>query len=168
MGVASLGRGQVGHVGVEGVAAPSAVGLRVSEVGVARPPPKRGAQIMGGAGSGPLPRTRPAALPTRPMRAIPPAPAKLRRRGHLRDGDAQGGVRRVDCRTEHGTALRSKGRFPLILRLGPRSVILKLPTMVLKGRKTRFAPAQVAGSMSSQVSQIVIRPKSKEGRLMPF
>src|SRR5262249_1763084 len=106
--------------------------LRVSEVEVARPPPKRVAQIMEGAGSDPLPRTRPAALRTRPMRVIPTAPDKLRRREHLGIGDAQGGVRRVDCRTEHGTALRSKGLFPLILRLGPRSVILKLPTMGLK------------------------------------
>jgi hypothetical protein len=47
-------------------------------------------------------------------------------------GDALGGVRRVDRRAEHDIALLSKGPLPLILRLGPRSLILKFPTGVLK------------------------------------
>src|SRR5439155_13678564 len=132
MGVAGLGRGQVGHVGVEGVAASSAVVLGVGEVDVAGPPPQRVAQIMEGAGPDPLPRARLAALRTRPMLVIATAQDELRGGQHLGIGDAQGGVRRVDCRTEHGIALLSKRLFPLILRLGPSSVSLKSPTMVLK------------------------------------
>src|SRR5262245_40352341 len=140
MGVAGLGRGQVGHVGVEGVAASSAVVLGVGGVDVAGPPPKRVAQIMEGTSPDPLPGARLAALRTRPMRVVPTARDELRGREHLGIGDAQGGVRRVDCRTEHGIALLSKRLFPLILRLEPSSVTIKSPTMVLKSPITwKFA-----------------------------
>ena len=55
MGVAGLGRGQVGHVGGEVAAAPGAVVLRVGELDVAGPAPHRVAQIMQGAGKDPVP-----------------------------------------------------------------------------------------------------------------
>jgi hypothetical protein len=108
--------------------------LGVGEADVAGPPPKRIAQIMEGAGPDPLPRARLAALRTRPMWVIPTTPDELRGRQHLGIGDAQGGVRRVDCRTEHGIAFLSKRLFSLILRLGPSSVIRKSPAMVLKSQ----------------------------------
>jgi hypothetical protein len=47
------------------------------------------------------------------MRVISTAPHPLRGREHLGIGDTQGGVRRVDGRTEHGIALPSQGLFPL-------------------------------------------------------
>src|SRR5262249_22759243 len=135
MGVAGLGRGQAGHVGVEGVAASGAGVLGGGEPDVARPPSEWGAQIMEGADPDPLPKARLAALRTRSMRVIPTARDDLGGREHLGVGDAQGRVRRVDCRAEHGVALLSKRLFPLILRLGPSSVTLKSPTLVLKSPK---------------------------------
>jgi hypothetical protein len=68
---------------------------------------------------------RPAALRTRSMRVIPTAPDDLRGREHLGIGDAQGGVRRVDCRAEHGVALRSKRLFPLILQRSAKELNLR-------------------------------------------
>jgi hypothetical protein len=107
------------------MATPDAVVLGVGEPDVAGPPPKRVAQIMEAASPDALPRARLAALRTRPMRVVATAPDELRGREHLGIGEAQGGVRRVDCRAEHGIALLNKGLFPLILRLEPSSVILK-------------------------------------------
>src|SRR3954451_21076015 len=138
MGVASLGRGQVGHVGGEVVAAPRAVMLRVSELDVTGPTSHRVAQIMQGACTDPIPRARLAAFRTWPMRVISTARYELRRREHLGIGNAQGGVRRVDSRTKHGNALPNQRLFSLILRLRPSSGILKSPAMVLKSLIFRF------------------------------
>jgi hypothetical protein len=55
MGVAGLGRGQVGQVGGEVAAAPGAVMLGVRELDVAGPAPHRVAQIMQGARKDPVP-----------------------------------------------------------------------------------------------------------------
>src|SRR5438067_9183043 len=119
MGVEGLGRGQVGHVSGEVEAAPSAVMLGVGELDLTGPAPHRVAQIMQGAGKNPVPGARLAAFRTRPMLVIPRASNELWTRKHLGIGDAQSGVRRVDCRTKHGIALLNKRRFSLILRLGP-------------------------------------------------
>src|SRR3954447_7105828 len=132
MGVESLGRGQIGHVGGEVVAAPRAVMLGVGEMDVTGTAPRRVAQIMQGAGPDAIPRARLAAFRTRPMLVIPTAPDVLRGREHLGIGDAQSGVQRVDCRTKHDNALPNQGPFPLILRLRPSFVILKSPAVVLK------------------------------------
>src|SRR4051794_16923431 len=100
MGVAGLGRGQVGHLRGEVMAAPSAVMLGVSDLDVTRPAPHRVAQIMQGAGKNSVPGTRLAAFRTGPMRVISTASNEFWGRKHLGIGDAQGGVRRVDCRTK--------------------------------------------------------------------
>jgi hypothetical protein len=71
------------------------------------------------------------------MLVIPTARDHPRRWEHLGIGDAQGGIRRVDCRTKHGNALLNQRLFSLILRLLPRSVILKSPVVVLKSLKSR-------------------------------
>ena len=76
----SLGRGQVGHVSGEVVAAPSAVMLGVGEVDLTGPAPHRVAQIMQGAGPDPIPGARLAAFRTGPMRVIATAPDALRGR----------------------------------------------------------------------------------------
>src|SRR5262245_36570096 len=99
MGVASLGRGQVGHVRGEVMAAPSAVMLGVGEVDVTRPAPHRVAQIMQGAGKNSVPGAGLAAFRTGPMLVISTASNELWGRKHLGIGDAQSGVRRRDCRT---------------------------------------------------------------------
>ena len=135
MGVVGPGHGQVGQVGGKEVAAPDAVMLGVSELEVTRPAPHRIAQIMQGAGPDPIPRARFAALRARPMLVISTAPDELRGRQQMGIGETQGGVWRVDCRAEHGVALRSKRLFSLILRLGPSSVIPKSPAMMLKSLK---------------------------------
>jgi hypothetical protein len=51
------------------------------------------------------------------MLVVATARDELRRREHLRIAEAQGGVRRVDCRTTHDDALPSQRLFSLILRL---------------------------------------------------
>ena len=127
MGVAGLGRGQVGHVSGEVVAAPGAVMLGVGEPDVTRPAPHWVAQIMQGAGKDPIPRAGLAAFRTGPMLVIATARDELWGRKHLGIGDAQSGVRRVDCRTEHGIALLNERLFSLILRLLPGFVILEIP-----------------------------------------
>ena len=132
MGVEGLGGGQVGHVGGEVVEAPGAVMLGVGEPEVTGPAPHRVAQIVQGAGTDPIPRAGLAAFRTRPMRVISTAPDELRGWEHLGIGDAQSGVRRVDCRRKHGNALPNKGPFSLILRLRPSFVVLKSPVVVLK------------------------------------
>jgi hypothetical protein len=132
MGVAGLGGGQVGHVGGEIVAAPDAVMLGVGELNVAGPPPHRVAQIMQRAGEDPVPGAGLATSRTRPMLVISTARDELRGREHLRIGDAQGRIRRVDSRTKHGNALPNQRPFSLILRPRPSSDILKLPVVVLK------------------------------------
>src|SRR4029077_4897106 len=132
MGVPSLGRGQVRHVGSEVVAAPSAVMLGVPEVDLTGPAPHRIAQIMQGAGKNPVPGAGLAAFRTGPMLVISTASNELWGRKHLGIGDAQSGVRRVNCRTKHGIALLNERLFPLILGLGPGFVILKSPVVMLK------------------------------------
>src|SRR5208337_4289669 len=132
MGVAGLGRGQVGHVGGEVVAALGTVMLGVGEPDVAGSASHRVAQIMQGAGKNPVPGAGLAAFRTRPMLVISTARNELWGRKHLGIGDAQSRVRRVDCRTKHGVALLNKRRFSLILRLGPSFVILKSPVVMLK------------------------------------
>jgi hypothetical protein len=132
MGVAGLGRGQIGQVGGEIVAAPGAVMLGIGELDVARPPPHRVAQIMQSAGEDPVPGAGLAASRTRPMLVISTTSDELRGWEHLGIGDAQSGVRRVDSRTKHDNALPNQGLFSLILRLRPSFVILKSPVVVLK------------------------------------
>ena len=105
MGVAGLGRGQVGQLGGEVVAAPGAVMLGLRELDVAGPAPHRVAQIMQGASKDPVPGARLAAFRTRPMRVIPTASDELWGREHLGIGDAQGEVQRVDSRTMHDNVL---------------------------------------------------------------
>jgi len=51
------------------------------------------------------------------MLVVATARDELRGREHLRIGDAQGRVRRVDSRTTHDDALLSQRLFSLILRL---------------------------------------------------
>ena len=80
MSIEGLGRGQIGHVSGEVVAASSAVMLGVGEVDVTGPAPDRVTQIMEGAGPNPIPRTRLAASRTRPMLVISTAPNALRGR----------------------------------------------------------------------------------------
>jgi hypothetical protein len=105
MGIAGLGRGEVGHVGGEVVAALGAVMLGVGELEVVGPAPHGVAPIMQGAGKDPVPGARLAASRTGPMLVIPTARDELRRREHLGIGNAQGGIERVDGRTKHGNAL---------------------------------------------------------------
>ena len=66
------------------------------------------------------------------MRVISTARDELWGRKHLGIGDAQSGVRRKDCRTEHGIALLNKRRFSLILKLEPGFVSLETPVVMLK------------------------------------
>src|SRR3954447_25881264 len=134
MGVAGLGRGQVGHVGGEEAAAPGAVVLRVGEADIAWPPPQRVAQIMPGAGEDTVPRAGLTAERTGPMLVVATARDELRGREHLGIADAQGGVRRVDSRATHDNALPSQKLFSLILRLRPGFFIPQLPVVVLKSR----------------------------------
>src|SRR5262245_4475842 len=75
--VAGLGRGQVGQVGREVVAAPSAMMLRVGEPDLAGPAPHRVAEIMQGAGKGPVPGAGLAASRTGPMLVISTASDEL-------------------------------------------------------------------------------------------
>jgi hypothetical protein len=133
-GVAGFGRGQVGHVGGKEVAASGAVVLGVGELDVAGPPSQRVAQIMRGAGEDSIPGARLAASRTGPMLVISTGPNALGRWEHLGIGDAQSGVWRVDCRTEHDNALPSQRLSSLMLRLRPSFVILKLPVVMLKTR----------------------------------
>jgi hypothetical protein len=135
MGVARLGRGQVGHVGGEVVAALGAVMLGISELDVAGPAPERVAEIMQGAGKDAVPGARLAAPRTRPMRVISTARDELRSREPLGIGNAQSGIWRIDSRTKHGNALLYQRLSSLILRLWPSFVILKSPVVVLKSRK---------------------------------
>jgi len=118
MGVAGLGSGQVRHVGREVMAAPSTMMLRVGEPDLTRPAPHWVAQIMQGAGKKPVPGAGFAAFRTGPMLVISTARDELREWKHLGIGDAQSGVRRIDCRTKHGIALLNERLFSLILRLG--------------------------------------------------
>ena len=74
----SLGRGPIGQVRGEGVAAPRAVMLGVGEVDVTGPAPQRVASIVQDAGPDPIPRARLAAFRTRPMLVISTAPDALR------------------------------------------------------------------------------------------
>src|SRR5436305_14120818 len=134
MGVAGLGRGQVGHIGGKEAAAPGAVVLGVGELDVAGPSPHRVAQIMQGAGEDPVPGAGLTAEGTGPMLVIPTARDELRAWQHLGVGDVQSGVRRVDSRTTHDNALPSQRLFSWILRLRPGFVILKPPVVVLKSR----------------------------------
>ena len=113
MGIEGLGRGQVGHVGGEIVAALSAVMLGIGELDVAGPAPQRVAEIMQGAGKDPIPGAGLAASRTRPMLVISTARDQLRGREHLGIGNAQSGVWRVDSRTKHGNALLYQGLFSL-------------------------------------------------------
>jgi len=91
MGVASPGRGQVGHIGGKEAAAPGAVVLRVGEVDVAGPPGHRVAQVMQRADEDPVPRAGLTVERTGPMLVVATARDELRGREHLRIGDAQGG-----------------------------------------------------------------------------
>src|SRR5512142_1657563 len=116
MGGAGLGRGPVGHVGGEVVAALGTVMLGVGEPDVAGSA-SRVAQIMQGAGKNPVPGAGLAASRTRPMLVISTARNELWGRKHLGIGDAQSRVRRVDCRTKHGVALLNKRRFSSNSRL---------------------------------------------------
>src|SRR3954452_13746553 len=135
MGVAGLGRGQVRHVGSEVAVTPGAIMLGVGEPDLTGPAPQRVAQIIQGASENPVPGAGLAALRTRPMGVIATARDELRVRKHPGIGDAQSGVRRVDCRTKHGIALLKKRRFSLILGLGPSFVSLGSPVMMLKTLK---------------------------------
>jgi hypothetical protein len=146
MGVAGLGRSQVGHVGREIAAAPGTVMLGVGDLEVAGPARQGVAQIMQSAGEDPVPGARLAALRTGPMLVVSTAPDQLRGREHLGIGDAQSGVRRVDSRTKHDRVLPNQGRFSLILRLRPSSVILKLPVVMLNSLKN---PGKTAVSIAS-------------------
>src|SRR4051812_36739277 len=132
MGVAGLGRGQVGHIGGKEAAAPGTVVLGVGEGNVAGPSPQRVAQIMQGAGEDPVPGAGLTAEGTGPMLVIPTAWDELRAWQHLGVGDAQSGVRRVDSRTTHDNALPSPRLFSWILRLRPGFIIPKLPVVMLK------------------------------------
>ena len=66
------------------------------------------------------------------MLIIATARDELRGREHLGIGDAESGVRRVDCRATHDNALPSQRFFSLILRLRPGFFIPQLPVVVLK------------------------------------
>src|SRR5512147_937150 len=136
MGVAGLGRGQVGHVGGEIVAAPDAVVLGVGEPDVAGSLRHRVAQIMQSAVEDPIPGAGLAASRTRPVLVISTARDELRGREHLGIGDAQSGVRRMDSRTKHDNALPNQRPFSLILRLRTSSVILRSPVVMLKSPNT--------------------------------
>jgi hypothetical protein len=138
MGVAGLGRGQVGHVRREIATAPGTVMLGIGDLDVAGPVPQRVAQIMQGAGEDPVPGAGLAALGTGPMLVVSTATDQLWGREHLRVGDAQSGVRRVDSRTKHDKILPNQGLFSLILRLRSSFVILKLPVVMLKTREFSF------------------------------
>src|SRR5690349_15766486 len=116
MGVASLERGPVGPVGVEGVAARSAVVVGGGEVDVAGTQ-QRQAWLWEDAGSSQLQRKRSAPIRTGTMRVIPSAVDELRRREPMGMGVALGGVRRFDGRTGDGIALLSKGLCTEILWL---------------------------------------------------
>jgi hypothetical protein len=83
------------------------------------------------------------------MRVISTAPDALRGRQQLGIGDPQGGVWRVDCRAEHGVALRSKRLFSLILRLRTSFAILKSPALVLKTRYLLFLRIDAAFALRS-------------------
>ena len=87
---------------------------------------------MRGAGKNPVPGAGLAAFRTGPMRVIATARDELWGRKHLGIGDAQSGVRRIDCRTKHGIALLNERLFSLILRLKPGFVILESPVVMLK------------------------------------
>jgi hypothetical protein len=117
VGVAGLGRGQVGHIGGKEAATPGAVVLRVDEADIAGPPAHWVAQVMQGAGEGPVPRAGLTAEWTAPMLVVSTARDELRRRKHLGIGDTQRGVRRIDSRTTHDNALSSQRLFPWILSL---------------------------------------------------
>src|SRR6185437_11161346 len=124
MGVAGLGRGQVGHVGGKVAAASGAVVLGVGEADSAGPPTHRVAQVMQGAGEDPIPRAGLTAVRAGPMLVVATARDELRGREHLGIGDAQSGVRRVDSRTKHENALSKQWLFSLILELRMRSLNL--------------------------------------------
>ena len=114
VGVAGLGRGQVGHVGGEEAAASSAVVLGIGEANVVGPSPHRISQVMQGAGEDPVAGAGLTAARAGAMLVVATARDEFRGREHLGIGDAQSGVRRVDCRTTHDDALPSQ-RISLLI-----------------------------------------------------
>jgi hypothetical protein len=70
---------------------------------------------MQGAGEDPVAGAGLAALRTGPMRVVSTAADQLWGREHLRVGEAQSGVRRVDSRTKHDKVLPNQRHFSLLL-----------------------------------------------------
>ena len=162
IGVGGLGRGQVGHVGREIAAASGTVMLGIGDLDVAGPAPQRVAQIMQGAGEDPVPGVGLAALRTGPMLVVSTAPDQLWGREHLRVGDAQSGVRRVDSRTKHDKVLPNQRLFSLILRLRPSSVIIKLPVVMLKSLASSGFLLSKVGQRRPTLDQLIRIAKALE------
>jgi hypothetical protein len=101
VGVVAAGRGQIGHVGVEVLAAAGAVVLRVAEAEVTRPPGDEVPQIMEGPLGLAVAIGAVAAVRARSPLVIAAAVEDLGLGQVLNAGDAFGGVGAIDAGSWH-------------------------------------------------------------------
>jgi hypothetical protein len=105
MRVVSLGRGVLGHVGVEVLSAVSAMMLRVDEVNVAWATDNQVSQVMQDTGEDAVASTAFVASRTATMRVVAASSNDPCFGQILRAGDPLGAVRQVFSGTSHGKGL---------------------------------------------------------------
>jgi hypothetical protein len=137
VGIVGLGPGHVRHVGVEVLAAVSAVMLRITQMDLAWPASNPVPQVAQHTGDQSISGARLATVGTQATFEIPAAFNDLRLGEILGVGNPFGGVRQILSRTRHGKSLLTKLLLADKLRDLRRLVMINSPVLLLQ---TRFFP----------------------------